>query len=127
MKPNTTSTTPIYNITSAETAANTKIFSGGGFSNIFTLPSYQSSAMDFYLKNYKPPYGSDRYNNSGNARGYPDMSANGVNYLVQVNGIQKMVYGTSASAPVVGSMITLLNGARMAIGKDTPVQHRRFL
>ena len=39
------------------------------------------------------------------------------NYVVAVDGGFTLVYGTSASAPVVGSIITLINDARIALGK----------
>jgi len=102
-----------------ETACESVIFSGGGFSNIFPLPDYQRQAVSDYLKNHPPPYTADQYNNSGNARGFPDLSANGANYVVIVDGAFTLVYGTSASAPVVGSMITLINDALLAHGKST--------
>lgn len=57
-----------------------------------------------------------RYNN-GSMRGYPDISANGANYVIAVDGGLALVYGTSASAPVVGSIITLINGQRAKAGK----------
>lgn len=34
-----------------------------------------------------------------------------------INGEFGLVFGTSASSPVVGSLITLINDARLAIGK----------
>ncbi|KAH9953955.1 subtilisin-like protein [Russula dissimulans] len=102
-----------------ETACESVIFSGGGFSNIFPLPDYQKQAVSDYLKNHPPPYTADQYNNSGNARGFPDLSANGANYVVIVDGAYTLVYGTSASAPVVGSIITLINDALLAHGKST--------
>ena len=34
-----------------------------------------------------------------------------------MDGVFTLVFGTSASAPVVASMITLLNDARISIGK----------
>ncbi len=48
-------------------------YSAGGFSNYFSLPSYQAAAMKTYYKFHKPPYGSDRYKNTQKARGYPDV------------------------------------------------------
>jgi tripeptidyl-peptidase-1 len=39
------------------------------------------------------------------------------NRIPAVDGEFGLVYGTSASAPVFGSIITLLNDARLAIGK----------
>ena len=39
------------------------------------------------------------------------------NFLLAVDGNFTLVYGTSASAPVVASIITLINDARIAKGK----------
>lgn len=47
------------------------------------------------------------------------MAANGANYVVAVDGSLTLVYGTSASAPVFGSIITLINEARAAAGKGS--------
>jgi len=57
--------------------------SGGGFSNIYAIPSYQQSAVAGYFANHNPPYkyysstnndsfgaGGGIYNRNG--RGYPD-------------------------------------------------------
>ena len=52
-----------------------KLSSGGGFSNVFSPPSYQQSAVEDYLTNYPPSYSTSIYNASG--RGYPDLAANG--------------------------------------------------
>ncbi|KAI4199992.1 MAG: hypothetical protein LQ350_004254 [Teloschistes chrysophthalmus] len=110
---------PGAKVTDPEEACQTVIFSGGGFSNVFPLPSYQSSAVKSFFANHPPPYGADRFNNSQQTRGFPDLSANGANYVVAVNGKFSLVYGTSASAPVVGSIFTLINEARLAQGKGT--------
>jgi tripeptidyl-peptidase I len=72
------------------------IYSGGGFSNNFAMPSYQKSAVQSYLKNYPPPYPASKYNSTGTSRGYPDISANGANYVVAVDGTFQRVFGTSA-------------------------------
>jgi len=50
-------------------------------------------------------------------RGFPDVSANGANYVVAVDGIFELVFGTSASCPVFASIITIVNEARADIGK----------
>ena len=110
---------PGASIAQPEEACQTVIFSGGGFSNVFPLPDYQRGAVKNFFANYPPPYGADRYNNSQQTRGFPDVSANGANYIVAVNGIFALVYGTSASSPVVGAIITLINEARLAIGKSS--------
>jgi len=51
------------------------------------------------------------------SRGIPDISANGVNYVIAIDGTFNYVYGTSASTPVVGSILTLINAARLDLGK----------
>lgn len=43
-------------VTTPETACETVIYSGGGFSNVFPMPSYQSTAVKAYFKQYKPSY-----------------------------------------------------------------------
>jgi hypothetical protein len=57
------------------------------------------------------------YNTIG--RGYPDVSALAANYIIMVNGNLSVVYGTSASSPVVASMVSLVNAARLSIGKSS--------
>ncbi|MCJ1404465.1 hypothetical protein MMC11_007690 [Xylographa trunciseda] len=108
---------PGASVTAPEEACETVIFSGGGFSNVFAMPSYQSTAVKSYFTNHKPTYTATQYNNSQTVRGYPDVSANGANYVVAVDGNVTLVYGTSASAPVFGSIITLINEQRVAAGK----------
>ncbi|XMA16888.1 hypothetical protein WAI453_009679 [Rhynchosporium graminicola] len=114
-----TQITPGASVTQPEQAAESVIYSGGGFSNVFSMPSYQSSALKTYFAEHKPAYGADRYNTSQTSRGYPDVSANGVNYVVAVDGKFSYVYGTSASAPTFGSIVTLINAARLATGKSS--------
>ncbi|KAK5119268.1 hypothetical protein LTR85_007882 [Meristemomyces frigidus] len=92
--------------------------SGGGFSDVFAMPSYQASAVTSYLDKYAPDY-PGQYNNSGKARGYPDISANGAWFSIAVFGELSQVFGTSASTPTVASILTLLNGERIRAGKST--------
>lgn len=76
------------------------------------MPDYQASAVSSYLSTYSLPYGAARFNNSGRARAYPDVAANGANYLVALDGAFELVYGTSASCPTFASVITLINELR---------------
>ncbi|KAK1574290.1 Pro-kumamolisin [Colletotrichum navitas] len=101
-----------------ESACEKVIFSGGGFSNVFPLADYQKKTMVDYYNQNAPPYGGDRFNNSRTVRGYPDISANGANYVTAVDGKFTLSFGTSASAPVVGSIINLINEKRIAAGKQ---------
>lgn len=98
-------------------ACEVDIYSGGGFSNIFSLPPYQAEAVSHYLTRYPPPYGADRFNTSGNSRGLPDVSVNGARYNVAVDGSFQPVSGTSAATPLFGGIITLINGERLKLGK----------
>lgn len=96
-----------------ESACEQVIYSGGGFSNHFRIPNYQRKAVSGYLKHHRPSYAKDIYNSTGRSRAYPDLSANGANYAVSVDGTFELVFGTSASTPVVGAILTLVNDARL--------------
>lgn len=101
-----------------ESAAETVIFSGGGFSNVFAMPSYQKAAVTNYFANHAPAYGADRFNNSKVVRGFPDVSANGVNYVTAVDGKFSLTFGTSASCPTFAALLTLVNEKRIAANKS---------
>ncbi|KAK4539363.1 hypothetical protein LTR36_010993 [Oleoguttula mirabilis] len=100
--------------------------SGGGFSNIYSIPDYQTNAVATYFAEHDPgyPYYSGNqslgangglYNRSG--RGYPDVSANGDNIAVYVGGEATLEGGTSASTPIFASIVNRINEERIAIGK----------
>ncbi|GAA6213548.1 tripeptidyl-peptidase 1-like isoform X1 [Lates japonicus] len=97
----------------------TDYISGGGFSNVFKMPDYQVSAVEGYLKTVAaklPP--QSYYNVSG--RAYPDMAALSDNYWVVINRVPvPWVSGTSASTPVVGGMLSLVNDHRLLKGLPT--------
>lgn len=106
-------------VRSPESASSRVIFSGGGFSNVFAMPDYQKTAMAAYYANSPPQYGAERFNNSQKVRGYPDVSANGVNYVTAVNGKFSLAFGTSASCPTFAAMLNLVNEERFAVGKSS--------
>ena len=81
------------------------------------MPSYQEGAVTNYLSNYPPPYGSDRYNNTGKSRAYPDIAALGRDIATVFLNQSLGVGGTSASTPIVASIVTLLNELRLEAGK----------
>ncbi|TBU54464.1 subtilisin-like protein [Dichomitus squalens] len=110
---------PGSTVNDPEGACEQVIFSGGGFSNFFEMPDYQATAVTSFLTNHPPPFTGEQFNNSGVARGFPDLSANGLVHVLRcsVAGEFELVFGTSCSSPVVGSMITLINDARIAAGK----------
>ncbi|KAI0693683.1 family S53 protease [Cerioporus squamosus] len=89
-------------------------FSGGGFSNIFAQPDYQSAAVEGYLS----ALGSTNvglFNRTG--RAYPDVSAQAASYITRINGTFYRLDGTSASTPVWASVVALLNDARLSAGQ----------
>jgi len=112
-----TQVSPGSSVFEPESACEQIIYSGGGFSNYFAIPDYQKDVVHEYLENYPPPYPKTTYNSTGMSRGFPDLSANGANYVVSVDGNFSLIYGTSASTPVVGAILTLVNDARLFAGK----------
>merc|ERR1712050_458645 len=92
---------------------------GGGFSNTFGQPAYQTEAVATYLANKSanfPP--QNLWNATG--RGYPDLAALGGqknSYCVATGGGFEGVAGTSASCPVAAGIFAKVNGVRLAAGK----------
>ena len=95
-----------------ETAAT---FSSGGFSNIFARPSYQDDAVAGYLKQLGNT-NAGLFNTEG--RAFPDVSAQGVNFVIDVAGQGQLVSGTSASSPTFASVTALLNDELLNQGKS---------
>ncbi|KAK3308540.1 peptidase S8/S53 domain-containing protein [Chaetomium strumarium] len=89
-------------------------FSSGGFSDIWPRPSYQSAAVSKYLRKQLGDRWKGLYNPAG--RGFPDVAAQGVYYHVFSRDQDILVSGTSASAPMFASLVSLLNNARLARG-----------
>ncbi|KFZ20322.1 hypothetical protein V501_00195 [Pseudogymnoascus sp. VKM F-4519 (FW-2642)] len=97
------------------------VTSGGGFSNVFRRPGYQSYHIDQYFSRQKSHLHnvSQLFNSSGFARGYPDVSANAANYIIAVDQLLYGAYGTSCSTPVLASIITKINDRRLSAGKKS--------
>ncbi|KAF9063844.1 family S53 protease [Rhodocollybia butyracea] len=96
----------------AETAAS---FSSGGFSNLFFQPSYQTTAVTNYLAALGTT-NAGHYSRSG--RGFPDVSAQGVNVEIVNGGVTGTVDGTSCASPIFASVIALINDRLVAAGKS---------
>ncbi|EFQ35648.1 Pro-kumamolisin [Colletotrichum graminicola] len=114
--------------------ASVRISSGGGFSNVFPTPDYQKEAVQQYLDTVAPglPFTgyeqpvkdgdftdvrSGAYSRVG--RGFPDVAAVGDRALLVSGGKWYVVGGTSMSAPIWASVLTLINEERIAAGKPT--------
>lgn len=95
----------------------TDYISGGGFSNVFPMPDYQVSAVSQYLKSTEKLPPENYYNRSG--RAYPDVAALSDNYWVVINRFPiPWVSGTSASTPVFGGILSLINDQRLKRGRS---------
>jgi tripeptidyl-peptidase-1 len=93
-------------------------FSSGGFSNYFDRPSYQDDAVKGYFASGASGIPSSSLYNATGA-GIPDVSAQGENFDVIVNGMTNPVDGTSCSSPAFTGIVGLLNEARLAAGKTS--------
>lgn len=119
----------------AEVAVN-RFASGGGFSNIYPMPSYQQAAVENYLslyppsfKSYETLYNETSYNGSGFGvgggvynrigRAYPDFAAAGDGIVVVSEGALIIEGGTSASAPIFAGILTRINEERLLANKST--------
>lgn len=89
--------------------------SSGGFSNVFNTPSFQLSAVSAYLSWLGDEY-SGLYNPQG--RGYPDVSTQGVDLAIVLNGAIEPVQGTICSSPTFASVVALLNSELAYAGKS---------
>ncbi|KAI0758073.1 tripeptidyl peptidase A [Fomes fomentarius] len=89
-------------------------FSGGGFSDLFPRPLYQELAVSKYLKNLAPGTYKGLYNPKG--RAIPDVAAQGRFFRIFLSGRIRSIGGTSASAPAVAGIVSLLNSARLSKG-----------
>jgi tripeptidyl-peptidase-1 len=89
-------------------------FTGGGFSNVFPAPSYQSAAVASFLKTVPSTF-PGTFNKLG--RGYPDVALQGWNFEIVSAGETGLVGGTSASSPTFAGIIALINDRLVAENK----------
>ena len=111
------SSCPFLTSVGATTGINPEIaadFSSGGFSNIFSQPSYQSSAVSAYLTELGST-NDGKFNRTG--RAFPDISAQGTGVLFFNGGNEFFFMGTSCSSPIFASVIALLNDRLIAAGR----------
>ncbi|KAI0631110.1 subtilisin-like protein [Trametes polyzona] len=90
-------------------------FSSGGFSNIFARPAYQDDAVAGYLQKLGNT-NKGLFQTKG--RAFPDVSTQGVQFVIEIDGKAQGVSGTSASSPTFASVIALLNDELLNQGKS---------
>nr|POF22388.1 tripeptidyl-peptidase sed3 [Quercus suber] len=83
--------------------------SGGGFSNYFPAPTYQSATTGAYIDAHVPASYHSKSGFNASGRGVPDVSAFSTNFPVVWNGLTVPIGGTSASTPLWAAVIALLN------------------
>ena len=89
---------------------------GGGFSDYFSRPSYQESAVSNYIANLNTTH-EGLYNRHG--RGIPDVASMAYHFPIVWNGTTHLLDGTSASAPTFAAVIALINDALLAQGRPS--------
>ena len=84
--------------------------SGGGFSWYADQPSWQADAVaKYFATNDTTGALPDAAVFNGAGRGFPDISAVGHNFLIEVSGSVEPVGGTSVSSPLMGAFFSLLS------------------
>lgn len=96
-----------------ETAA---ALSSGGFSYRWPVPAWQRGAVEGFLAGKGLPDAS-LFSKSG--RGFPDISAQAIDYMVVDLGVPMPVAGTSCASPTVGGILSLVNDVRLRAGKSS--------
>jgi tripeptidyl-peptidase-1 len=89
-------------------------FSSGGFSDKWARPAYQEAAVNGFLQQNGNKW-AQYFNASG--RGFPDVAAQANGFKVINNGRTQLTGGTSAAAPVIASIVALLNAQRLQSGQ----------
>ncbi|KAF8147539.1 subtilisin-like protein [Mycena galopus ATCC 62051] len=87
---------------------------GGGFSDLFPRPWYQTQLVDSFLKTIPPGF-AGTFNKTG--RGYPDVAVQGWGLDFVFAGTTFASGGTSFSSPIFASIIALINDRLLAAGK----------
>jgi len=97
---------------SPETSAS---FSGGGFSDYWDRPSYQTADVKNYFAVATNLPDPSNYNQTG--IGFPDVAFQAESFQIVIRGVTEPVSGTSCSSPSLAGLIALLNDVRFQAGK----------
>ena len=91
--------------------------SGGGFSDVDSAPSYQQDAIQGYFNSGVTLPDASVWNRTG--RGFPDVSAIGMNGYIIQSGYAELVSGTSMSTPIVAAIIALVQADYYTVTNST--------
>ncbi|PRP89064.1 hypothetical protein PROFUN_02342 [Planoprotostelium fungivorum] len=94
------------------------IAGGGGFSKMYPQPSYQKDFVQQWMNGRNTTFTPLSSFNSSN-RAYPDISLSAHAYPIYDGGSVGFVDGTSASAPLMGGILSLINDRLIALGYPT--------
>jgi len=97
---------------SPETSAS---FSGGGFSDYWDRPAYQTADVKNYFAVATNLPDPSNYNQTG--IGFPDVAFQAETFQIVIRGVTEPVSGTSCSSPSLAGLIALLNDVRFQAGK----------
>ncbi|KAK2596691.1 hypothetical protein QQS21_006206 [Conoideocrella luteorostrata] len=89
-------------------------YSSGGFSEYWKRPMWQNTAVTKYLNDHGDKW-KGYYNPNG--RAFPDVAAQGIDFPIFNHDNVENGGGTSASAPLFASMISIINDDRLKQGK----------
>jgi len=81
--------------------------SGGGFSNVASMPTYQTKAVNAYIHGGTALPPQAYWNATG--RAFPDISSLGADMLIVAGGAVQTVGGTSCASPTVAGIFALFN------------------
>ncbi|XMA17432.1 hypothetical protein WAI453_010223 [Rhynchosporium graminicola] len=90
--------------------------SASGFSEYFPRPSYQDSVVPAYVNSMRGEH-TGLFNPNG--RAFPDLAAQGQFVKSLWNSTERVVSGTSASAPLIAGVLALVNDALISSGRPT--------
>jgi tripeptidyl-peptidase-1 len=99
---------------SPETAAS---LSGGGFSDYWDRPSYQTEVVKNYFAVATNLPNSSYYNQTG--AGFPDVAFQAESFEIVIHGVSEPVSGTSCASPSLAGLIALLNDVRFQANKSS--------
>ncbi|KAG1812269.1 Pro-kumamolisin, activation domain-containing protein [Suillus variegatus] len=119
-----TQVSPGQSVWEPENACEQVIYSGGGFSNYFSMPLYQKAAVEGYLAAEPISYPKDIYNSTGDKVDHfyspvhiPISLLTEQTTLLLSTVLSRWCTELPAATPVVGSILTMVNDARISRGK----------